>query len=129
MAGAMRLSGRCYPEASAKAPWSLSHLTSFPAGPERTTPRSAPCSAPGRSRSLSSRLISSRRQPSAGGSVTMCPGCFCPVRLPHSFVSRVELCPSRLHCSTDHQPGTRRHGSSRACASVCVQSHLQILGV
>lgn len=60
MAGAMRLSGRCYPEASAKAPWSLSHLTSFPAGPERTTPRSAPCSAPapGRSRSLSSRLVS-----------------------------------------------------------------------
>lgn len=94
MAGAMRLSGRCYPEASAKAPWSLSHLTSFPAGPERTTPRSAPCSAPGRSRSLSSRLVSSAV--SRGFSYHVSPGYFCPVRLPHSFVSTVELTRSEL---------------------------------
>lgn len=40
-------------------------------------------------------LVSSR-QPSAGGSVTMCPGYFCPVRLPHSFVSTVELTRSEL---------------------------------
>lgn len=127
MAGAMRLSGRCYPEASAKAPWSLSHLTSFPAGPERTTPRSAPCSAPapGRSRSLSSRLVS-RQQ---GVQLPCVPATFvlsgCPI--PSYRESSSAPLPVAVAALTTNQIGTRRHGSSRAC--VCVQSHLQILGV